>query len=199
MKSSTQDRTGSRATEFVEDRSKEELLYSYSTKEGTAKSPSKLPKSSNAGESPRVLTAISGSNFQKLLNKSSVPKLAKTRMRSLKSAQNISVSNLHRCNPVRDSVSTNLRIKNEKYTSNILLEQHNLQGILEGKFSLNVSKVELPVYAQLEILKKGKEFPYNGELQKPSMQSTMNFSDNSIFKAAINEESSEMSMNGTCV
>ena len=63
MKSSNQDRTVSKVTDFVDDRSKEELLFSYSTKEGTTKSGLKIPKSSTTGESPRVLTAISGSNF----------------------------------------------------------------------------------------------------------------------------------------
>jgi len=94
-----------------------------------------------------------------MLNKSSVHKLAKSRMRSLKTTSNVSTANLHKSDPVRDSVSTNLRIKNEKYTSKILLEQQNLQHILEDKYSLNVSKVDLPVYAQLEALKRGKDFP----------------------------------------
>jgi hypothetical protein len=109
-------------------------------------------------------------------------------MRSLKSVSLLSATNLNRIDPIRDSVSTNLRIKNERVTSKILLEQQNLQKILENQFSLNVSKVELPVYAQLEILKKGKDIPY---IQKPSV-STMGFSDQSIGK--INEESSEISM-----
>jgi len=64
MKSSIPERRISKATNYIEDRSKEELLYSYSTKEGTVKSPSKIPKSSTADEeSPRVVTAISGMNF----------------------------------------------------------------------------------------------------------------------------------------
>jgi hypothetical protein len=105
----------------------------------------------------------------------------------------VPVTNLHNVDPVRDSISTNLRIKNERVTSRILNEQSNLQKILENQFSLNVSKVELPVYAQLEFLKKGKEFPYNLDnfLQKPS-ESTMGFSDQSIGK--INEQSSEISL-----
>ena len=64
MKSTAPERRISKATDHIEDRSKEELLYSYSTKEGTVKSPSKIPRTSSGDEeSPRVVTAISGTNF----------------------------------------------------------------------------------------------------------------------------------------
>lgn len=93
--------------------------------------------------------------------------------------------------PVRDSISTNLRIKNEKVTSKILMEQFSLQQILSNQFNVKCTKVDLPVYTQLEFLKKDKDFlnnldasiaPPGSDLasHKPSKKYSSMFSDASI-------------------
>jgi hypothetical protein len=60
-------------------------------------------------------------------NISKLAKSAQKRLQALRNnTQRGSGVNLKVQNPIRDSVSTNLRIKNEKVTSKILMEQHSL-------------------------------------------------------------------------
>lgn len=53
----------------------------------------------------------------------------------------------------KDQFSTNTRIKNEKVTSQILLQQKSLKEILNIKYSLNLPNFELPLYTQIEQMK----------------------------------------------